>query len=681
MNHLQQETSPYLLQHAHNPVDWFPWGEDALQKAKSENKPIIVSIGYSACHWCHVMERESFENQQIADVMNRDFVCIKVDREERPDIDAIYMDAVQAMGIRGGWPLNVFLLPNGKPFYGGTYFPPRNWVNVCSQIANAFINHYDELAKSAEGFTENMRFSETAKYGLEPGEKVITESELATAFEKFSQQFDAEWGGMSRAPKFPMPCNWSFALRYYALTNHPIALSHTLLTLEKMALGGIYDQLGGGFARYSTDGEWFLPHFEKMLYDNGQLMSLYAEAYTITKDSFFANVIDQTFQFVKNYLTSPEFGFYAAYDADSEGEEGKYYVWTKAEIEAITGNDTAWFCDYYQVTAEGNYFEEASHHATGTNILYPNQRWETFATKHQLTDEHYRRFKAYQQQLLEKRSQRVLPGLDDKVLASWNGLMIKGLADAYRATNQHEYLALALKNAHFVRSKLTKGYQLWHSYKNGQAKIMSFLEDYAAIIDAYIALYEVTFDEQWLAFAESHTIYVWEHFWDTQDQLFYFTDNQAEQLIARKKEFFDNVIPSSNSMMIKNLYFLGLLLSREDFVDTALHVLSKVKSTVKANPDYLANWASVATSVAKPTAEVVIVGPQFQEIRAAIEQEYLPNKVILGSRYSSTLPLFAGRTAPSDETRIYVCFNQTCQLPVKTAEEALALIKGREFYS
>lgn len=677
MNHLSKETSPYLLQHANNPVNWFPWGDEALSKAKSEDKPIIVSIGYSACHWCHVMERESFENEQVAALMNQHFVCIKVDREERPDVDAIYMDSLHAMGLRGGWPLNVFLLPDARPFYGGTYFPVRNWVNICKQINEAFVNHRDELTKSANGFTENMLFSESEKYGLQKADAEFDSTVLNELFARLEKDFDTQWGGMSRAPKFPMPCTWLFLLRYYALTTNPKALAQLTLTLDKMALGGIYDQLGGGFARYSTDGEWFLPHFEKMLYDNGQMMQLYAEAFTLIKKPLYKQVLEDTYSFVMNYMTSPESGFYSAYDADSEGEEGKYYVWTKQEIKDIAGDDASWFCHYYGVTTEGNYHEEASHQATGANILFPQQELTDFLTQHKFDVPSYtKRFQQLKELLKIERSKRVMPGLDDKILASWNGLMCKGLAEAFRATGEQKFLDLALKNAHFIRTKLTKDNQLWHSYKAGEAKILGFLEDYAAVIDAYIALYEVTFEENWLAFAESHTLYVWEHFWDEKDHFFYFTDSKAEQLIARKKELFDNVVPSSNSMMAKNLYFLGHLLGREDFTKTALHLLGKVKKLLVTNPDYLGNWAGFAACVAKPTTEIVIVGKEYQSFRKAIETHYLPNKIILGTRYTSTLPLFQGRTLPSDQTMIYVCFDQTCQLPVKTIDEVLELMKG-----
>ncbi|MFC0183552.1 thioredoxin domain-containing protein [Pseudarcicella hirudinis] len=430
MNRLSQETSPYLLQHAHNPVNWYPWSEEALHKAKTENKPVLVSIGYSACHWCHVMERESFENEDIARIMNEHFINIKVDREERPDVDAIYMDAVQAMGVNGGWPLNVFLMPDGKPFYGGTYFPPQNWRQMLLAVNNGFSNHFEELQKSAEGFTKNMLFSESEKYGLTIEEKLFSEKGLENMFKKLAFGFDAEWGGFNRAPKFPMPSIWLFMLRYFRSSNNPEALEHLKLTLNKMAQGGIYDQLGGGFARYSVDGEWFCPHFEKMLYDNGQLVSLYAEAYSLTKEPLYKETVYETIEWLSREMVNAEGGFYSALDADSEGVEGKFYTWTRHEIEQILGENAGEFCETYQVTEAGNWEDEV-------NIL-----WKAEPVLNSKFAESIRL-------LMLARDQRIRPGLDDKVLCSWNALMLKGLVDAYRVFNEDRFLVLAKKQCAF----------------------------------------------------------------------------------------------------------------------------------------------------------------------------------------------------------------------------------------
>ena len=651
MNRLQKETSPYLLQHAQNPVDWFAWGEEALQKAKTENKPILVSIGYSACHWCHVMEHECFEKEEVAEVMNQYFVNIKIDREERPDIDAIYMDAVQAMGVQGGWPLNVFLMPDGKPFYGGTYFPKENWVQLLKSVNNGFVNHRDELQKSAEGFTENMLFKESEKYGLSFENQVFTNEDLGKMYQKLANTFDDDWGGFERSPKFPMPSIWQFLMRYAYLSKDAKASNHLKLTLNKMVIGGIYDQLGGGFARYSVDGEWFCPHFEKMLYDNAQLVSLYSEAYTFTGQQLYKETVYETIEWLKREMISPEGGFYSALDADSEGVEGKYYVWTKSEIDEILGEESEEFCKIYQVTEQGNWEQ-------GVNILWKNEPVLNANYHHNL------------QKLLTKRENRIRPGLDDKILCSWNGLMLKGLVDAYRAFGEEDFLTLALQNAHFIKDNFLKGDVLSHSYKNGEIKIQGFLEDYATVIDAYLNLYQATFEENWLHLAEKLSLYVYQNFWDEDDQLFFFTDKNAENLIVRKKEIFDNVIPASNSMMARNLYTLGFILDREDFKDLSTLMLAKMKDLLMKNVDYLTNWACLASQMITPTAEIALVGKDFLKFRKEIDSRYYPNKILSGTEKESQLPLLDNRTSEPDETLIFVCYDKTCQLPVKSVEEA-----------
>ena len=651
MNRLHKETSPYLLQHAQNPVDWFAWGEEALQKAKTENKPILVSIGYSACHWCHVMEHECFEKEEVAEVMNQYFVNIKIDREERPDIDAIYMDAVQAMGVQGGWPLNVFLMPDGKPFYGGTYFPKENWVQLLKSVNNGFVNHQDELQKSAEGFTENMLFKESEKYGLFFENQVFTKDDLDKMYQKLANTFDEDWGGFERSPKFPMPSVWQFLMRYSFESKDEKSLSHLKYTLDKMAIGGIYDQLGGGFARYSVDGEWFCPHFEKMLYDNGQLVSLYAQAYTYTKEQLYKETVFETINWLKREMTSPEGGFYSALDADSEGVEGKFYVWTKSEIDEILGEGSEEFCKIYQITEQGNWEH-------GVNIL-----WKNVAILNSNQSQNI-------QKLLEKRAKRIRPGLDDKILCSWNGLMLNGLVDAYRAFGEEKFLNLALQNANFIKDNFLTDNVLFHSYKNGETKIQGFLEDYATVIEAYLNLYQATFDENWLHLSEKLALYVFENFWDEEDQLFFFTDKNAENLIVRKKEIFDNVIPSSNSIMARNYYTLGLILDRQDFTDLSKLMLAKMKDLLVKNVDYLTNWACLATQMISSTAEIAIVGKGFLQKRKEIDSRYYPNKILTGTLNDSQLPLLESRSAKGNETLIYVCFDKTCRLPVKTVDEA-----------
>ena len=675
MNRLAQETSPYLLQHANNPVDWYAWGPDALERARVENKPMLVSIGYSACHWCHVMEHESFENEQIAALMNERFVCIKVDREERPDVDAIYMEAVQAMGVRGGWPLNVFLLPDARPFYGGTYFPPQRWVQVVTEVAHAFVEYPDQLETSAAGFAEHLQLDESGKYGLlsvtraadRSDQLPVTNAELEVAFGKLAVGFDPEKGGLVRAPKFPMPSVWRFCLNYYAVTGDESALTPVRLTLDRMAAGGIYDQVGGGFARYSTDAEWFLPHFEKMLYDNAQLLSLYAEVYTLTQDVGYARVIRQTIDWLRREMVSAEGGFYSALDADSEGEEGKFYTWTKAELELVLGARCSVFCQAFGVTESGNFKEEATGHSTGQNILFLGESWR----------EEHPDFKAELDTLLALRENRVRPGLDDKILTSWNGLMLRGLVDAYRALGDEEFLQLARQNAAFLLENVARnGNALWHSYKNSISKIEGFLDDYATLCDAFTQLYQVTFEEIYLRQAEGWADYVLTNFWDSPDGLFFYTDAAAEPLIARKKELFDNVIPASNSLMANALYELGLLLDRTDFSQKAAQLMEKVWPLVQKEPAFLTNWATLATRYAQPTAEVVIVGPECHAQRRELEARFYPNKIVAGAEQSGTLPLLEGRAATGSETLIYVCFNKTCQLPVRTADEAMRQMAG-----
>ena len=668
-NRLINETSPYLLQHAHNPVDWFPWGDEALQKSASENKPILVSIGYSACHWCHVMERESFENERVAQIMNAHFVCIKVDREERPDVDAIYMDAVHAMGVRGGWPLNVFLMPNAKPFYGLTYLPPQNWTQLLHSVHDGFENHHADLARSAEGFAENMQFSETQKYGLVADKSPFLVEDLDEIFEKLKSGFDLQKGGMERAPKFMMPSIYKFLLRYCAVSKNAEAQKHLELSLDRIALGGIYDHLGGGWARYSVDDEWFIPHFEKMLYDNGQLLSIYSEAYTLTKSELYKNRVYETIAWLRREMLGPEGGFYAALDADSEGVEGKFYVWTQAELQAALGDDFGWFATLYQVSEAGNWEH-------GLNHLHLTDTPENTARKRGIWTEDFT--EKYQQalaKLLTVRAPRVRPGLDNKILASWNGLVLKGLTDAYRAFGDESFRTLALQNAQFLKQKMTQNAQLYHTYKANQTgQTKGFLEDYAAVIDGYLGLYQISFDETWLHEVARLTQYVLENFYDPTDEFFFFTDRHGEALIARKKEIFDNVIPSSNSQMAHNLYVAGMLLGHSDWIDRADLLLSKLKNTLSADPQWVTNWAALYAQRTQPTAEIAIVGKNADALRAAIETRFYPNKILAGATTagSSALPLLQDRIPKSAQTLLYVCFDQACQLPVETAEEALS---------
>jgi uncharacterized protein YyaL (SSP411 family) len=680
-NRLAQETSPYLLQHAHNPVDWYPWGPEALAKAQTEQKPILVSIGYAACHWCHVMERESFENEAVARVMNAHFICIKVDREERPDVDQIYMDAVQAMGVQGGWPLNVFLTAEAKPFYGGTYFPQGNWTKLLENIGQAYAGeHRAELEQSAERFAQAIGKSELEKYsshlkldevadGSETGPAGVSDEEFKLLVYNLGVKFDRQYGGMNRAPKFPMPSIWRFLLRGHAISGSRVLLEQTVLTLREMAWGGIYDQAHGGFARYSVDEEWLAPHFEKMLYDNGQLISLYSEAFQVTGEELFRETVYDTVEFVRLELTNDEGGFYSSLDADSEGEEGKFYVFTKEELRVIIGEEEPLFSDYYNCTALGNWEH-------GRNILHRRQTDAAFAEAHQLTPGTVAELvTGWKQKIMAARATRVRPGLDDKILTGWNALMLQGLCDAYRAFAEPEFLVMAERNAAFIQHTLRNGEQLYRTAKNGKASISGFLEDYALVIQAFISLYEVSFEEMWLHEAKTLADYVLAHFFDPREQQFFFTDSAAEPLIARKKELFDNVIPGSNSLMAHNLHRLGRHFEEATYANLAVAMLAQVRPLVVKEPQHLTNWAALYAAVLRPGAEITIIGPAADDFREEISRRFLHDAVLAGSNGGSELPLLRLHKLPSQgRTAVLVCRNQACLAPVYSVAEALAAL-------
>ncbi len=715
LNQLSKSRSPYLLQHAQNPVHWQMWNNETLQKAKQEDKPILVSIGYSACHWCHVMEHESFENEAVAKVMNEHFVCIKVDREERPDVDAIYMEAVQMMGVSGGWPLNVFLTADAKPFWGGTYFPANQWIDIVEQIGKAYQNKREEVEESATKMTKVLSVSTLERYNL----KDVADFDAAIlekAFLQLEKNFDTEFGGIGQAPKFPMPSYYLFLLRYYNylilqsgkdassdIITNPIKekiLSQVHFTLNKMAQGGIYDQIGGGFARYSVDKEWFAPHFERMLYDNAQLLSLFAEAYTITEDQtqkeVYKSIIEQTTQFLLRELqdqSNENNGFYSALDADSEGKEGKFYTWTIDEIEnAFTNHtfktstnqeeDLQLFKSYYSITATGNW--ESPHATEGANILYRNNTDEEFSKINNIKLSNLKdKVSEWQNYFLEVRKDKVRPSLDDKILTSWNALLIKGFCNCYSSLNDEKYLKLALQTAEFIENNLfakNNSNKLYHTFKNGTAEIDGFLEDYALLIESYIALYQICFDEKWILRADELTKYVFANFYDKEEKLFYFTNqNEEEKLVAQKKEVFDNVISASNSVMATNLYFLGIILENNLYKQTSKEMLSKVASLIAAEPRHVSNWASLFTYFLTPTPEIVIVGEKYKEIVQQISSFYIPNKIIVATKSEeegekSALPLLEMRPVMNNKTTIYVCKNKMCQLPVNSVEEALEQI-------
>ena len=661
-NRLASETSPYLLQHADNPVDWYPWSKEAFEKAKAEDKPVIVSIGYSTCHWCHVMEHESFENEAIAKIMNEHYVCIKVDREERPDVDQIYMDAIHNMGLRGGWPLNVFLMPDAQPFYGGTYFPLRHWEQLLHNVADAFQKHRAELEESAAQFTQSVGVSDLLKYGLKDT-AAYTENDLHKMYRGLEKRFDKAQGGTDRAPKFPMPSIYKFLLRYGHLYKHEAALAHVRLTLNKMALGGIYDHVGGGFARYSTDGAWFAPHFEKMLYDNGQLTALYAEAYTATGEELFKRTVYETLTFIEREMTSPEGGFYSALDADSEGEEGKFYVWRAGELREALGEDYELFAEYFSISEEGNW-------EYGNNILYARATPEAFAEAFGLDPVSLlNKLNTAKRKLTESREGRIRPGRDEKIIAGWNGLMLRGLAEAYRTFTEPSFLQAAVRNADFIQHTLLQDDLLYHSVKDGKHSGPGFADDYVCVADGLIALYEVSFDEKYLRMAKKITDIFLENFYDESEGFFFYTDRRSEELIVRKKELFDNVIPGSNSMAASVLHALGLHLDEQNFIELAAKMVSKVKKLLLAEPSHMTAWASAALAQVHPPAEVAVAGPEAEQFRINLEKKYFPDKIITGSTRQSRIPLLQERFLDG-ETMIYVCRDKACKLPTDRVEEA-----------
>ncbi len=665
-NSLINETSPYLLQHAHNPVNWLPWNEETLKKAQQENKPLIISIGYSACHWCHVMEHECFEDEEVAQVMNKHFVCIKVDREERPDVDNIYMTAVQLMQQRGGWPLNCFALPDGKPFYGGTYFPKQNWMQLLNSVASEFQNNYDEIVKHANNVTKGIVESDLIKKTED--ENPFDMSVLEVAVTRIKKHFDLTEGGTDRAPKFPLPNNYSFLLQYYYHTKDKSILDFVELTLNKMAYGGIYDQIGGGFARYSVDGYWKVPHFEKMLYDNGQLVSLYSEAYQLTKNPLYKHVVYQTLAFVERELMAGNGAFYSALDADSEGEEGKFYVWTKEELETILKDEYSLIQEYYNLNSLG--FWE------GNQILLRIKDDEEIAKKFNLTfSELEHKIKQINTLLLNERAKRVRPGLDDKTLTSWNALMLRGFVDAYQFFGEKSFLETALKNARFIiTNQLRKDGGLNHNYKNGISNIDGYLEDYSFTIEAFISLYQATLDENWLNHSKKLADYCMEHFQNKENSLFYFTSKDASDIIARKIEIADNVIPASNSSMAKALFLLGKYFEEENYSHTAHQMLKNIEKDISNYVFNYSNWGILLLNMANSFFEVAICGKDAFVKLAELNQYYLPNKLMIGSIEKSNLPLLEGKHT-NEKTMLYVCYNKSCQKPTDKVEEAIAQLQ------
>lgn len=656
-NKLIHASSPYLLQHAHNPVNWYEWGEEAFEIARRENKLILVSIGYSACHWCHVMERECFEQEDTAEVMNKHFVCIKVDREERPDVDQIYMDAVQLLTGRGGWPLNCFTLPDGRPIHGGTYFPKQEWERVLKSLADFYENKTEEAMQYATELTNGIR-----KLNVLAGESdsaLISKQEINQIINDWKQNFDLHYGGYSWAPKFPMPNNWELFLHQYHYTKDVTLLEAVVTTLNKMAEGGIYDQVGGGFARYSTDSYWKVPHFEKMLYDNAQLVSLYAQAYQVRGKQLYANTINNTLGFLKRELMNEQGYFYSALDADSEGVEGKFYTWTYKDIVGVLGDDAPLYNLYFSVDAYGNWED-------GVNILYKTRSDEELE---KLTgksiSEIEQVIKGCNDRLLSARANRVRPGLDDKMITSWNALTIKAFADAYLVLGNNNYLAIAKSAADFIMNTMWQKDSLFRIHKNGVTSIKGFAEDYATICEAFIRLYEACSDEVYINFAKQILDAAIAKFYDEKSALFYFKSHDDEQLVARKIDTNDDVISSSNSILAKCLMQMGYLFDENKYHQICDKMLLQIQPKLKKHPMGYSNWFQVVLHKWYGFNQLVCVGMDAEQYRFDLHKQYLPNKLALVVIEKSEIPLLVDKEI-ANVTKFYRCVDKSCGLPANS---------------
>ena len=667
-NDLINESSPYLLQHAHNPVNWKAWNETTLQQAQKQKKLMVVSIGYAACHWCHVMEHESFEDSTVAAVMNKDYISVKVDREERPDVDQTYINAVQLMTGSAGWPLNVVTLPDGRPVWGGTYFRKNDWINALEQIQEVYKNEPEKLLAYADRLEEGIKSMDLIK--LNKANVDFKNFPIERIVSKWSQQFDRKNGGFNGAPKFMMPNNLEFLLRMAVSENDTELLNFVTNSLDKMAYGGLYDQIGGGFSRYSTDENWHVPHFEKMLYDNAQLVSLYSNAFSVTKNPLYREVVEETATFIANELTHSEGGFYSSLDADStaengELEEGAFYIFTSMELEAQLKDDFTIFKEYYNVNSYGKW--ENDHY-----VLIRKKGDAEIEKEFNLTSEAFQqKKKSWKKTLLDYRNKRSRPRLDDKTLTSWNALMLKGYIDAYKVFGNQEYLDAALKNAVFISEKqLQDNGALFHNYKDGKSNINGFLEDYAFTIEAFIALYQVSLDEKWLNLSKKMANYAVANFFDSEKNMFYFTSKKDPAIVSRNFEYRDNVIPASNSVMAKNLFKLSKYFENTGFDEISQQMLKNISPEIAAYPSGFSNWLDLMLNFKNNFYEVVVVGEKAKTTIKEISTHYQPNIIVAGSKDENEGPLFKNRFVPGS-TLIYVCKNNTCNLPVKETKIAI----------
>jgi uncharacterized protein YyaL (SSP411 family) len=660
-NHLISETSPYLLQHAYNPVDWYPWSDKALALAKKENKLLIISIGYAACHWCHVMEHESFEDTTVANVMNKYFVSIKVDREERPDVDQVYMDAANLMIGSGGWPLNIIALPDGRPIYAGTYFEKDDWLKVLQGVQDFYEKNPEKAIKQASQVSAGVNKMNVV---VKSTEILFSKDSLRKAARDWTSIIDTKDGGRQGTQKFPMPKSYLALLNYAILNNDKEARDAVLLTLDKMAEGGIYDQIGGGFSRYSTDPSWHIPHFEKMLYDNAQLITLYSEAYKLTKDPFFKQVVEETIEFCLRELGSAENGFYSSLDADSDGEEGKFYVWTAEEVDKVLGDENEVLKAYYGITKNGNWED-------GKNVLKISTTINDIAEMFNVSAKDIQeQIKQAKEKLFKNRANRIRPGLDDKILTSWNSLMISGLSHAYEAFGYEAYRERALATGNFIWDNLWTGDRLNRNRKNGKSTINGFLDDYAFTIMAFNDLYRISFDEIWLARINDLLEATIELYFDEESGLFQFKSIDDDPLYVKKAVIADNVIPAGNSTMAINLFNLGHLLYNEEYLQLSQAMLNIASSSMLKYSSFYYNWFELYQMHLISPFEVAIMGNDFDVKRKGLTKEFLPSTLILGGDKESDLELLQGKLMRG-KTMIYVCVDKTCKLPVADVEKAL----------
>ncbi|WP_317131639.1 thioredoxin domain-containing protein [Pareuzebyella sediminis] len=667
-NALINETSPYLLQHAHNPVDWHAWSTEILKEAETKNKLLLISIGYAACHWCHVMEHECFEDHAVAEVMNTHFINVKIDREERPDIDHIYMDALQMMTGSGGWPLNIVALPDGRPFWGATYVKKENWIKILNQLAHLYKEDPAKILEYAQNMADGIQAINLIE--KKSDSTLLTREEIDTAITNWSSYFDTDMGGYNRAPKFMMPVNLNLLLHYAWVKPNRRLLEYVNTSLTKIAWGGVFDHIGGGFSRYSVDMKWHIPHFEKMLYDNGQMVSLYAKAYALTKRELYKEVVIQSVDFVKNELMNQQHGFYSSLDADSLSESGKleegaYYVWKEHDLKILLKDRFVIFKDYFNINSYG-YWEHDNY------VLIRNASKESIAEKHSITvNELVGIIDKCTTILQGERLKRKRPRLDDKILTSWNGLMLEGLTDAYRYLKDENFLDLALKNGHFIVQNLLQAEGgLYHNHNDGKSTINAYLEDYASVISAFIGLYEVSFDEDWLFRAQRLVDYCLDKFLDIDSGMFFFTSKDDDFIIRRTIEVTDNVIPASNSIMAKNLFKLSRFFPESNYEAIATQQLKNVRENITNNAQSYANWLQLGLFNQYPFYEIAVVGDAFQKRGGVLGAHYLPNAILAASEKNGNLSLFKDRYS-EEKTSIFVCQKGACKLPVTQTDEVL----------